>query len=89
MREKEEIAREDESIFPYKILKFRAAEIVDEKTDIEVTKDRIVARLMEQIKPYVVFNASYTHPTRPDDKDELCYPVLIGELLLVATEMEE
>lgn len=79
----------NESIFPYKILKFRAMEIVDEKTDIEATKDRIVERLAEQIKPYVVFDYGYTNPSNQDDEEELCYPMIKGDLLIVKLESEE
>ena len=86
MREKEEIIRGDESIFPYKILKFRAAEIVDEKTDIEAAKDRIVARLTEQIKPYVVFENGYTNPKY---EETMCYPVIKGDLFVLKIESEE
>ena len=78
----------NESIFPYKILKFRAMEIVDEKTDIEAAKDRIVARLAEQIKPYVVFDYGYTNPSS-EDEEELCYPIVKGDLLIVKMEREE
>lgn len=79
----------NESIFPYKILKFRAAEIMDEKTDIEAAKDRIVARLAEQIKPYVAFDYGYTNPSSEDDEEELCYPIVKGYLLIVKMESEE
>ena len=79
----------EESIMPYKILKFRAAEIIEENTDIEAAKDRIAARLAEQLKPYVVFDYGYTNPSREDDEEELCYPMIKGDLLIVKMESEE
>lgn len=78
----------DESIMPYKILKFRAAAIIDENTDIEAVKDKIAARLAEQIKPYVVFDYGYTNPSS-EDEEELCYPIVKGDLLIVKMEREE
>lgn len=79
----------NESIFPYKILKFRAAAIIGENTDIEAAKDRIVARLAEQLKPYVVFDYGYTNSENEDDEEELCYPIIKGTLFTLKMESEE